>query len=130
MQSNGSNPWTRVKPDNIQQVYNLICGNYCITTDEICSTLPTCKSSGIANIVQLGCSKICAQQVPQMLTDALKEEGKAIANDLLHQHDAECEGFLLQSVTGDEIWIHHFQPKRKQQSMEWCHMTSPKKGET
>jgi hypothetical protein len=50
-----------------------------------------------------------------MLTDAHKEEGKAIATDLSHQHNTGGEGFLLQFVTGDETWIHHLQPKSKRQ---------------
>jgi len=32
---------------------------------------------------ELGCSKVCAQWVPQMLTDAHQEARKGIATDLL-----------------------------------------------
>jgi len=63
-------------PDNNQQIDKLVCGNYGITTDELYFTPPTYKSSVMALNEELGCSKICARLVPQMLTDAHKEEGK------------------------------------------------------
>jgi len=33
--------------------------------------------------------------------------------------------FLKRIVTGDETWIHHYDPESKQQSMQWKHTTSP-----
>jgi hypothetical protein len=30
-------------------------------------------------------------------------------------------------VTGDETWIHHFEPEKKRKSMGWYHTTSPRK---
>jgi hypothetical protein len=35
--------------------------------------------------------------------------------------------FLSRIVTGDETWLHHFEPETKIQSMEWHHANSPKK---
>lgn len=69
-------PCNAVMPDNNQQTDKLVCGNYRITTEELYSTPPTHKGSVMALTEELGCSKICAQWVPQMLTDAHKEEGK------------------------------------------------------
>jgi hypothetical protein len=36
------------------------------------------------------------------------------------QHVAKGDDFLLNIVTGDESWFHHFDPKTKQDNME-CH---------
>ena len=33
--------------------------------------------------------------------------------------------FLQQIVTGDETWIHHYEPESKRQSMQWKHPSSP-----
>ena len=33
--------------------------------------------------------------------------------------------FLKRIVTGDETWIHHYDPQSKQQSMQWKHTSSP-----
>ena len=40
--------------------------------------------------------------------------------------------FFDRLITGDETWIHHYEPESKRQSMEWQHMTSqkPKKFKT
>jgi histone-lysine N-methyltransferase SETMAR len=37
------------------------------------------------------------------------------------------DDFLSTIVTGDEIWIHHFETETKRQSMEWHHTNSPRK---
>jgi hypothetical protein len=37
------------------------------------------------------------------------------------------EAFLSQIVTGDETWIHHFEPETKRQSMEWYHPACPQR---
>jgi len=37
------------------------------------------------------------------------------------------EEFLSRIVTGDETWVHHYEPESKGQSMEWKHPDSPAK---
>jgi hypothetical protein len=37
------------------------------------------------------------------------------------------EEFLSRIVTGDETWVHHYEPESKGQSMEWKHLGSPTK---
>ena len=39
----------------------------------------------------------------------------------------EGEDFMAWIVTGDESWVHHFQPESKRSSTEWKHSTSPTK---
>jgi histone-lysine N-methyltransferase SETMAR len=46
---------------------------------------------------------------------------------LLARYEAEGDNFLSTTVTGDETWIHHFEPEKKKQSMEWHHTTCPRK---
>jgi histone-lysine N-methyltransferase SETMAR len=31
----------------------------------------------------------------------------------------------MEIITGDETWIHHYEPETKRQSMHWKHMSSP-----
>lgn len=38
----------------------------------------------------------------------------------------ERNNFLYKIVTGNESWIHHYDPKLKNMSMEYCHPSSPK----
>jgi hypothetical protein len=44
----------------------------------------------------------------------------------------EVDNFLQRIVTGDETWVHHYQPETKWKSMQWKHPSSPaaKKFET
>jgi hypothetical protein len=42
-------------------------------------------------------------------------------------HQEEEEEFLSRIVTGDETWVHHYEPESKWQSMEWKHRGLPTK---
>jgi hypothetical protein len=37
----------------------------------------------------------------------------------------EGDNFLQRIVTGDEIWVYHYQPETKRWSMQWKHPSSP-----
>jgi hypothetical protein len=39
--------------------------------------------------------------------------------------EEEGEGFLWRIVTGDETWVHHYDPENKTQSMKHPHKGSP-----
>jgi hypothetical protein len=51
--------------------------------------------------------------------------------DICQQHfdryGNEGDAFLDRIITGDETWIHHYDPDSKRQSMEWKHPQSPTK---
>lgn len=42
-------------------------------------------------------------------------------------YEADDESFLSRIVTGDETWIHYFEPRTKGQSVAWRHPVSPRK---
>jgi hypothetical protein len=46
---------------------------------------------------------------------------------LLSRNESEGNDFLYSIVTGDESWVHHYDPELKSQSLEQCHPTSPGK---
>lgn len=118
-------PVTAVTPRNIQRVDEIIREDRRVTTNELCLTLSISKGSVMTIIQQLGYSKICARWVPRMLTDQNKETRKTIASELLQRFNLEGEEFLGKIVTGDETWVHFFEPESKRQSMEWHHRNSP-----
>jgi hypothetical protein len=39
----------------------------------------------------------------------------------------QVEEFLSKTFTGDETWVHHYEPESKRQSVEWKHPGSPTK---
>jgi hypothetical protein len=48
-----------------------------------------------------------------------------LALEHLCHYDAEREDTLNRIVTGDESWVHYFQPKSKHASIQWKHPSSP-----
>ena len=67
----------------------------------------------------LGSQKVCARWVPHMLSDEMKAEGVRISQELLECFEKEDEDFLKKIITGDETWVHHYDPENKRQSMEY-----------
>ena len=73
----------------------------------------------------LGYRKISARWVPRMLTPQMKLQRVQICRELLAKFDEDDEDFLRQIVTGDESWVHHYDPESKQQWKEYRHKMSP-----
>lgn len=96
-----------------------------ITSQQLSMQLSISKGSAIEIFKNLGYSKVCARWVPRALTEDHKAQRKTICSELLRRFEAEGDGFLSKIVTGDETWVHHFDPETKRQSMEWHHPQSP-----
>ena len=60
-----------------------------------------------------------------MLSDAMKAERVRISWELLERFEKEGEDFLKKIITGDETWVHHYDPENKRQSMEYRLKESP-----
>jgi len=56
----------------------------------------------------------------------LTPEKKQKRVELLRRYHEEGDKFLLNVVTGDESWIHHFDTEEKRLSMEYRHTSSPR----
>ena len=63
--------------------------------------------------------------MPRQLTPDNKETRFSVCADLFERFDNKGDGFLRLIITGDETWIHQFEPEHKQQSMQWRHVKSP-----
>ncbi|KAJ4440369.1 hypothetical protein ANN_08509 [Periplaneta americana] len=62
--------------------------------------------------------KVSARWVPKHLTAELKERHVDVCETLLWRYEAEGDGFLKHIITGDEYWVHYFQPETKRTSKE------------
>ncbi|GFS22655.1 histone-lysine N-methyltransferase SETMAR [Elysia marginata] len=60
-----------------------------------------------------------------MLTDEMKTQRETTSAELLKHYEEEGEELIQRIVTGDESWIHHYNPESKRQSMEYRHKSSP-----
>ena len=68
---------------------------------------------------KLGFHKICASWNPKQLTEVHKREWTSTKNIWI-----AMVIFLDRIITGDETWVHHYEPESKRQSMEWKHPQS------
>ena len=107
------------------RVEELISGNRRIKQKETAVAFGISKERVGHIIGVLGFRKVCAKWVPRMLSDEMKAERVRISRELLERFEKEGENFLKKIITGDETWVHHYDPENKRQSMEYCHKESP-----
>jgi hypothetical protein len=55
----------------------------------------------------------------------MKAERVRVSWEILGHFEEEGEGYLRRIVTGDETWVHHYDPENKRRSMEHPHKGSP-----
>jgi len=63
-------------------------------------------------------TKVCARWVPQMLDQKMKECRRETSSENLKLMQLNWNLFVKRIVTGDETWIHHYDPETKQQGMQ------------
>jgi len=68
--------------------------------------------------------KVCVRLVQKQLIEQHRHNHLAFCNNLLSCYHEEGDAFLCCIVTGDELWICHYNAQRKHWSMEWKHLTS------
>ena len=114
-------------PEAIAAVQTIVKENRQVTVHEITAHLGTSHRSAyhIVHYV-LQFHKLSARWVPRQLTAELKERRVDVCQELLKCFEAEGDGFLGRIVTGDETWVHYYQPETKKASKEWHHNSSPK----
>ena len=114
-------PATATTTRNEERTLEMIRENRRIAAEEVAGRLNVSVGSAYSLIHDsLKFSKVCARRMPKELT----EERKHKCLDVCSRYLAR-DNFLQQIVTGDETWIHHYEPERKRQSMQWKHPSSP-----
>lgn len=113
-------PATSVNPKNIEAVRGLVEADRRIKTREIAAELGIDKKQVIEILhEQLHLSKLSARWIPKLLTPAEMQKRTETSDQILSRYDADSAGFLSRLVTGDETWVHHFDPESKHESMQW-----------
>ena len=119
-------PATATTTRNEERTLELIHENRRITVEEVAGRLNVSVGSAYSLIHDsLKFSKVCARWVPKELTQECKHKRLDVCSRHLARYREEGDNFLQQIVTGDETWIHHYDPESKQQSMQWKHPSSP-----
>ena len=68
-------------------------------------------------------SEVSAGWVPRNLTDHDRARRITTSQEFVDLFDPVK--FVQQIVTGDETWVHHWDPESKVESMQWRHASSP-----
>lgn len=63
--------------------------------------------------------KVCTRWIPKILTAPQLEHRAACARENLALFHQQPEHFMASIVTGDETWVHHFEPLNQQEAKEW-----------
>ena len=72
----------------------------------------------------LAMSKVCARWVPKILTPEMKRNRVRSTEENLELMNLCWKKFQQRLVTGNETWIHHYDPESKGQSKQWKHIDS------
>uniref|UniRef100_H3API3 Mos1 transposase HTH domain-containing protein n=1 Tax=Latimeria chalumnae TaxID=7897 RepID=H3API3_LATCH len=124
-------PWSghpadMVAPETITQVEALIMQDRRIKTDTIVTELGISHGSVLKIIHDhLGMSKVSTRWEPRNLSAQDRHQQVELSHKLLEIFYADQANFLAHVLTGDEMWIHHWDPETKQESMQWKHQASP-----
>ena len=71
-----------------------------------------------------GIGKCVANRSQGNLSDDHKRAWQMICQEHLDRHACEGDAFFHQIVTGDDLWVYHYEPESKRQLVQWKHLSS------
>jgi len=121
-------PKTVTTPEIIDQIYELILEDLRISAKSIAEQLGISRERvGFIIHEDLYMRKLSAKCVPKFLNADQKLQRCQFSEELRNFFGAiQMISYQARLVTMDEIWLYHYDPVTKQQSMEWRHSDSPR----
>ena len=119
-------PSTSVSEDNIRAVREVILRDRRVKIDIIAEELGLSHGS-VHSIIheKLGMNKVAARWVPRMLNAFDRDTRVTSSIDIIDLYNAAPSEFESSLVTGDETWVHHYEPESKRQSLQWKRPEEP-----
>ena len=76
---------------------------------------------GVQTILKthLDLRKVCARWVPHLLTEEQKTQRLKCARELLKTYKGCNSRVISNLLTGDETWVHMFEPQRRADNKQW-----------
>lgn len=113
-------------PDLIEKIEKLILEDARLKKKQLAEMVGVSETT-IFKVLHdhLGMTKVSARWVPRMLTPPQKQKRVECSRAFLSQCNEDKDGFLERIVTGDETWVHHYEPESKQDSMQWHKKGTP-----
>ena len=112
--------------EDITAVENVIRENRRVTVKEVASLLDISVGS-VYHIIhdELKFQKVCARWVPKRLTPEMRDVSMLVKRFCVGMMGM-VKHFSSESSLAMRVAYTTYKPERKQQSMEWCHTSSPK----
>lgn len=118
-------PSDATNPEVSRKVETMVLGDRRLKVSTIAKALNISEPSVLTILHdKLGLSKVSARWVPRLLTPEQKLRRQEISQNHLASLEADPD-FFSKIVTGDETWVHHWDPETKLESMQWVHKGSP-----
>ena len=119
-------PVTVTTPEIIDSMRELLDEDRRITVESIAEQV-NISIGAVHNIIhnELQMTKVTARWVPRKLTEQNKWQRVESSRALLKMYEADQTGFESRFITGDETWLHHYDPETKLQSMQWKSRDEP-----
>ena len=106
-------------PEIIDQIHELTLEDHWISTKSIAEELGISRERfGSIILEDLDMRKLSAKWVPKCLNADQKRRRCQSSEQFLEFSRRDPNDFLSRLVTMDEIWLYHYDPETKQQSME------------
>ena len=113
-------PKTSVTKANIAAVKTVVEQDARFSVKDIASC--TGISEGIVQTIlkkRLDLRKFCARWVPHLLTEEQKTQRLKCARELLKTYKGCNSRVISNLLTGDDTWVHKFEPKRRADNQQW-----------
>ena len=115
-----------ISQEMIDRVERLVLNNRRIKVAKLASECGISNGSVYTIIHEpLGMSKVSARWIPRNLNMQDLQQRVESSQELLEVYNANPEDFHTHLVTGDETWLHHWDPDTKKESMQWKRPGSP-----
>ena len=115
-----------ISQEMIDRVERFLLNNRRIKVAELASECGFSDESVYTIIHEhLGMSKVSARWVPRNLHMQDRQQRVESSQELLEVYNANPEDFHTRLVTGDETWLHHWDPDTKKEPMQWKRPGSP-----
>ena len=113
-------PSTITADENIEAVERMVMRDRQVSIRRVAEELAIPKTI-IREIMNnhMGMKKDCTQWVPKLLTPIQRGNRVDCCQELLQQSEVNPTKFFDCIVTGDEFWIHHYDPLRQLEAKIW-----------
>jgi len=101
-------------PATLEHVEDIIRADRRVTIDAVVTDIG-CSHGHVYNMMheRLGFHNVCSRWVPCQLTPQHKSQRMGLSLQHLQRYQDEGDDLLSRIVTGDEFWVHHYEPETR-----------------